>query len=301
MSVAASFAFVLLLIALGRLLAWRRIVPENASDALNAVVLYVCLPASILVNAPKLELRPELIAVAITPWLLFAASTALVLALARWWRFARGDTAVLLLEVPLGNTSFLGFALVPVLAGAEALRYAVVFDQFGSFLILSTVGLTVIALYGGGARPTPMTIVRRVLGFPPFLMLVFALTLMPKEPPPAVLAMLQALSGALLPLVGLALGMQLKLRLPRSQIAPLAVGLVGKLVVMPALALLLAGLLGLDPTMRAAVVLEAAMPPMITSAALAAMAGLAPELGAALVGYGILLSMATLPLWRLVL
>ena len=89
--------------------------------------------------------------------------------------------------------------------------------------------------------------------------------------------------------------------MPRSHIAPLAVGLVGKLVVLPALALLLAGLLGLDPTMRAAVVLEAPMPPMITAAALVAMAGLAPELGAALVGYGILLSTVTLPLWRLVL
>jgi predicted permease len=46
------------------------------------------------------------------------------------------------------------------------------------------------------------------------------------------------------------------------------------------------------------VVLEAAMPPMITSAALAAMAGLAPELAAAMVGYGTLAAMATLPLWR---
>ena len=70
---------------------------------------------------------------------------------------------------------------------------------------------------------------------------------------------------------------------------------------LPALALAFAAMLGLDPTMRAAVVLEAAMPPMITAAALAAMAGLAPELGAALVGYGILASTVTLPLWRLVL
>lgn len=301
MSVTASFAFVLLLIALGRVLAWRRLVPEGAPDALNIVVLYVCLPASILINAPKLEFRAELLAVAVVPWLLLIASTALVLAIARWRRFARGDTAVLLLEVPLGNTSFLGFALIPVLAGADALRYAVVFDQFGSFFILSTFGLTVIALYGGGAKPTPATIARRIVAFPPFLTLVFALTLMPKEPPSAVAAMLASLSGALLPLVGIALGMQLKLKLPRSHFAPLAVGLVGKLVVLPALALLIAGLLGLDPTMRAAVVLEAAMPPMITAAALAAMAGLAPELGAALVGYGMLASTITLPLWRMAL
>ena len=36
----------------------------------------------------------------------------------------------------------------------------------------------------------------------------------------------------------------------------------------------------------------------ITAGALLSMAGLAPELAAALVGYGIVLSMATLPLWH---
>jgi len=40
---------------------------------------------------------------------------------------------------------------------------------------------------------------------------------------------------------------------------------------------------------------------MITSGALLAMAGLAPELAAALIGHGIVLSMLTLPLWHLFL
>jgi predicted permease len=45
------------------------------------------------------------------------------------------------------------------------------------------------------------------------------------------------------------------------------------------------------------VVLESAMPPMITAAALAISHNLAPRLAAAMVGYGILLSLATLPAW----
>ena len=39
------------------------------------------------------------------------------------------------------------------------------------------------------------------------------------------------------------------------------------------------------------------MPTMITAAALAIAAGLAPRLAAAMIGYGILLSLATLPAW----
>lgn len=298
MSVVASFAFVLLLMGLGRALVWRRLVPDSAPDALNMVVLYVCMPAAILLQVPQLRLEAATVGVVLIPWLLVLLSCVLVLALARLWQMARADTAVLLLEVPLGNTSFLGYALVPVLAGPQAMPYAVLFDQFGSFLILSTVGLTIIAIYAGGARPTPLAILRRVLGFPPFIALVVGLTLMPADPPAAVRTMLQQLAAAMLPLVGLALGMQLKLRLPRAQLLPLGLGLGGKLLLMPLLAWLLSLLIGLNADARAAVVLEAGMPPMITAAALAAMARLAPELGAALVGYGVVLSMLTLPFWR---
>ena len=55
--------------------------------------------------------------------------------------------------------------------------------------------------------------------------------------------------------------------------------------------------LGLDPVARDTVVLESAMPPMITAAALAISHRLAPGLASAMVGYGILLSLATLPAW----
>src|SRR6187549_526156 len=98
MQIYTAFAFLLLLIALGRLLAWRRLVPDSAPDALNLVVLYVCLPASILLNAPKLAWQPSLVGVVATPWLLLLGSTLLVLLLARLSRLRRDDTAVLLLQ-----------------------------------------------------------------------------------------------------------------------------------------------------------------------------------------------------------
>lgn len=298
MSVFAAFAFVLLLMALGRLLSWRRLVPDSAPDALNMVVLYVCMPAAVLLQVPKLQLTEGTVGVVLAPWVLLALSTFYVLGMTRLLKVKRPETAVLLLEVPLGNTSFLGYALIPVLASAEAMPFAVLFDQFGSFLILSTFGLTVIAIYSGGAPPTPTAVIRRVVGFPPFVALVFALTLMPAEPPREIVDVLQQLANAMLPMIGIALGMQLRLRLPRAQLLPLGLGLAGKLLLMPALAWILCLLFGFEPNARAAIVLEAAMPPMVTAAALAAMARLAPELGSALVGYGVVLSMLSLPFWR---
>ncbi len=301
MSVASTFAFILALLAIGRLLRWRGWVPENAPDTLNLVVLYVCLPAAILTYAPKLALERELLGLVAIPWLVLAATVALVVPLARALRFDRGSTACLLLQVPLGNTSFIGYALVPVLAGAGALQYAVVYDQLGTFVILATWGLAVVAIFGGGERPTVSGVVRRIASFPPFIALVVALTVFPAEPPLAVTEALRMLTAALLPLVVLALGMQLRLRLPREHLLPLAIGLVAKLVLMPLLALGLCVAFGIEGDMRLAAVYETAMPSMVTAGALLSMAGLAPPLAAAMIGYGIVLSMLTLPLWHLVL
>jgi len=297
MSAGSAFGLILVMLAVGRLLMWRRVVPDSSAAALNLVVLYVCLPAAVLLYAPKLTFERELLGLVAVPWAILAASLALTLALATLLRFPRDVTAVLLLLVALGNTSFLGFALMPTLAGDGALRYAVAYDQFGSFFILCTFGLILLGLYGG-ERPTLASIVKRIVTFVPFIALVVALTLMPRDYPDAIAKPLKLVADSLLPLVALASGMQLQLKMPRHHLVPLGYGLLAKLILMPLLALGLATLFGLHGQMRDAAVYETAMPPMITAGALLSLAGLAPELAAALVGFGMLASMATLPLWH---
>ena len=137
----------------------------------------------------------------------------------------------------------------------------------------------------------------RILRFPPFLALWLALLLLPAAPPDWLAALLQRLSDALLPLVALAVGLEMRLRLPREMRAQLAFGLALKLLALPLLAFVLAGALGLRGAAFQATVLESAMPPMVTAAALAVAHRLAPALAAALVGYGTLLALLTLPLW----
>lgn len=292
-----AFALILAMLALGYAFQRLRVLPDNAAQTLNLVVLYVCLPAAVLRYAPRLELEPALFGVAAVPWLLLAATVVLVHALARWLTFRDDERAVLLLTVALGNTSFLGYPLTRALIGEHALPYAVIYDQFGAFLILSTFGLWVLARYGGDARPTARSILLRVLKFPPLWALIVGFTVMPAEPPQWIAGALQRLSDALLPLAMLTIGLSVKLALPRDELKPLAAGLVLKLAVMPALALLLVPLLGLHGDMARTTVLESAMPSMVTAGALAISHNLAPRLAAAMVGYGLLLSLLTLPLW----
>ncbi len=176
-----------------------------------------------------------------------------------------------------------------------------VYDQFGTFLLLSTFGLLVLARYSGDRPPTARQVLGRIARFPPLWALVFALLLMPAQPPAWIGTALKQLADAMLPLVMLAVGLSIQLRLRREELKPLAVGLLLKLLVLPALALPLSWLLGMQGLMLQANVLESAMPTMITAAALAISHRLAPRLAAALVGYGIVLSLVTLPAWMWVL
>lgn len=292
-----AFALVLAMLALGYLFQRLRVLPGDAAQTLNLVVLYVCLPAAVLRYVPRLHLEPALLGVVAVPWLVVGATALAVAALSRALRFRRDETAVLMLTVALGNTSFLGYPLTRALVGEHALPYAVVYDQFGTFLALSTFGLWVLAHYSGEHRPSLRGMAVRVAKFPPLWALLAGFTVMPAQPPQWIDAGLQRLSDALLPLAMLTIGLSVRLSLPRDELKPLATGLLLKLVAMPALALLLMPLLGLQGAMARTTLLETAMPPMVTAGALAIAHGLAPRLAAAMVGYGTLLSLLTLPLW----
>ncbi len=296
-----AFALILTMLGLGMAFSRLRALPENTADVLNRIVLYVCLPAAVLIYVPRLHLDTSLIGLVATPWLLMLCTLALVSLATRAFGFARDEHAVLLICVALANSSFIGYPMVRALLGDHALPYAVVYDQFGTFVLLSTFGLYVIARYSGDTPPTAAQILLRIAKFPPLWALLFALTLMPEQPPGWIGTGLKQLADAMLPLVMLAVGFSIQLRLPLDELKPLGIGLLLKLLVMPALALPISWGFGLQGAMLQANVLESAMPTMITAAALAMSHRLAPRLAAALVGYGILLSLVTLPAWVWVL
>ena len=70
-----------------------------------------------------------------------------------------------------------------------------------------------------------------------------------------------------------------------------------KLLLMPLITIGLLWAFGFESQLVQVTVFESAMPPMITAGAVAIMAGLAPSLAAAMVGYGILFAFVSLPLF----
>lgn len=273
--------------------------PENASDVLNRFVIDVCLPATILRLVPGLRMRWDLLLLVVTPWVLIGVAWLCSRALGRALSLDRKTQAAVLVCTALGNTSFLGFPLVGALLGEPAISLAAVYDQLGSFLALCSVAPIIVARASGGAELDVIAITKRVLSFPPFLALLVALTPLPTHPV-WLDAVLSQLSRALIPVAMFAVGLRLRVT-PPPQRSAFAAGLLLKLVFLPACALALATVAGASGAVRDVVVLESAMPAMITAGALAMAAGVAPELTAALVGWGILLAQLTVPAWALLL
>lgn len=270
---------------------------ENTGNVLSMFVIYVSLPALVLLKIPELEFSSELLVPALMPWGMLLITSLAILLLARLFHWSRAITGSLLLLVPLGNTSFLGIPMVNAFFGSQAIAYAMIYDQLGSFLALATYGTVVIAVYGGDGADKPgwQDVVLKIITFPPFISLFLAVALRSMIYPPVVMTILKSLSGTLVPVVMIAVGFQLTIRISREALGPLGFGLGLKLVVAPLVALGFCRFFGLEGEAVNVSIFEAGMPPMVSAGALAILAGLSPALTAALVGLGIILSFLTLP------
>lgn len=291
-----NFVLIGVFVLLGMLFQSLKSFPKDTAQVLNMFALYVSLPALVLLKAPQIVFSGAAMVPLLVPWGMLLFSAGLVWLGARLWRWPRKTVGVLLLIVPLGNTSFLGIPMVQAFFGAEGLPHLIVYDQLGTMLIFSTYGSFILAAYGREGRLDLPAVARRMMFFPPTVALLAGLALRGWPYPEKVAQSLHNISLTLVPLVMTAIGFQLRLRLRPEVFWPLSFGLGVKLFVAPLVAFSCCRLLGVDGMAMEVSVIEAGMPPMVTAAALAVVAGMDAELSVALVGVGIVLSFGTLPL-----
>jgi len=288
-------------VMLGVLLRRLETFPKDSAQVLNMFALYISLPALILLKAPQIIFSRDEMVAALVPWAMLFFSVPLVLMGGRFWRWSRSTIGVLLLTVPLGNTSFLGVPIIEAFFGTAALSHLIVYDQVGTILIFATYGSIILSLYGRDDAINLPAVARQMLLYPPSMALVIGLTFGPWLTLGKVIPALQSVASTLVPLVMTAIGFQLKLRLPRRVIAPLGFGLLIKLIVAPFSVLLVCRLIGISGQAVQVSIIEAGMPPMVIASAMAVIAGLEADLAVALVGVGIILSFGTLPILYLMI
>lgn len=290
-----NFIHIGVFIVMGMLLKRIEAFPKNTAQALNMFALYVSLPALILLKAPYITISRANMVAAIVPWGMLLVSVMLVMLGGALWRWPRSVTGVLLLVVPLGNTTFMGVPIIQSLLGTAALSDLIIYDQAGTMLICATYGSTILSMYGKNSSLNIPAVLKRMLLFPPTAALIIGVSLSPWLTSENIIRPLQNIATTLVPLAMTAIGFQLRLRLPQQVIAPLGYGLLIKLIAAPLIALLACRLFGITGQAVNVAILEAGMPPMVVASAMAVVAGMNAELSVALVGIGIILSFVSIP------
>jgi len=270
--------------------------PAALPQSLNWWVINVALSALVLHLIPTLQFDWQFWFLSASQWLVFLGAWAVFASLGRVLRWTRARIGALTLVCGLGNTAFIGFPMIEALHGREGVKLALVADQLGCFLALAIGGTIVAALYSGKSA-SASAVTRKVLTFPPFIsLLVGAVAGLLGGWPQPVDAIFDRLGATLVPLTLFSVGLQFRLQFQRGQGAAVLLALGWKLLLAP-LAIWLAGLaIGVSDAILTIAVLESAMAPMISAAILAEQNDLEPQLANTVLGFGIVLSLVTVPL-----
>lgn len=292
----------IMLIAAGS--AWRWLRPQGLDvdqtrTALSSVVYHLFLPALVLDVMWQTPLSADSLRipfVAIGCIVLIAPLAWLVYA--RWLKQSRGVVGALVLAAVFPNATYMGLPFLEGIFGAWARGVAIQYDLFACTPLLMTAGIAFARAHGQGQSPqNPLATLLRI---PPLWALVAAIGLnLAGIPMPALIAgLLELMSGAVVPLMLLAIGMGLRWNLPwQHSLGLLLPVAIAQLLAMPALAFALGIGIGLQGETLKAIVLEASMPTMVLGIVICDRYHLASSLYAAAVTVTTLLSLLILPGW----
>jgi predicted permease len=298
-----NIILIVVFLLLGIFLQRVKAVPAATSKYLNTYLIYVVLPALALRYLPKINLQPELLLPIASAWIGFGFSWLIFGVLGKKYGWGNSITGCLIITSGLANTSFVGFPIIQALYGEEGVKIALLIDQGGSFIIVSSVAIIVASIYSVGKR-RKRDITRKILLFPPFLFFILAMGMnfLQIELAPNLDDILKVITMTLTPVALTSVGLQVKVDLQAIKSRFLWYGLGYKLFLIPLVILLLfKNVFQLEGLILQVSVMEAAMAPMITGSIIAITHDLEPKLASLFVGIGIPLSFFTLGIWYFIL
>jgi hypothetical protein len=293
-----NIILLIMCLAIGMVLRRFNRVPDNAHTTLNVFIIHVAFPALILAQLHDLHLERALLFSVLMPWFMFIIGAALFWATARYLKLPPTTIGALMLTGGLANTSFIGLPMIEAFYGRSGIATGILIDTLGTYLVLSTLGITVACMYSSGTA-SARDVAKRVITFPPLIAVAIALILMNVSYPEWLSGVLGRLGGTLAPLALVSVGLQLRFDAWQGNRRPLLLGLTYKLIAAPALIIAIyLGFLGLHDGGNVRVTFfESAMGPQIGGAIVASQYGLNPPLVTLMVGVGTLLAFLTASGW----
>jgi predicted permease len=271
----------------GKLLRHFGVFREEQEKVLINYVMHFSLPILAFKAGYQIKLGVEVIKVSVLAWASIVLCMLVAYFIARLYKLSNKDLRTFLLVSSFGNTAFLGYPYAFSYFGQEGLQIAIIYDNLGSFLMVSFLGVMV-----ASGKPN----LKEVLLFPPFLGLVLGFVLRGIPLHPSLDKTLNFVALSTLPVVLFALGLSINLSGIRDNLKFSLLAILIKVSVSVLAVSLVGRFMELSPVAFKVSLLESAMPPMMFSAVLALRYNLNPNLAFASVGLGMVLSFFYVPL-----
>jgi malate permease and related proteins len=303
---------VFLLIGLGLVVRWRRILPRDQTvQIFNAAVINLTLPATVFLGLMNIrELSWSLVKIPLIAVIVICASGVVAWLVTRRLRLRRATAGAVIITSMCGSTGFFGTPIFGALARSNPDAYgqtvgmAALYSEIGSLIPLLTIVAIIAAWYGEKQEFTAETVMTGLFRFLPFVALLIGFAFWPETHggrfPEALRGTLGFLSQATVMLAMLALGMTITIRdfsqYLRSVLSVNAI----KLIFAPALAIVLAAVFALEPQARFVVIFESALPAIVIAIAYANQYKLDVELASTAVFTTFVFSLVTLPIFAVI-
>ena len=274
-----------------------KIIFQDNSKQLVDFIIYFSLPAIVFSKIYPLQLDTKIL------WLIFMFMAIIFFNLflsycvGKMMRLNRVTLATFMIIATFGNTSFIGFSYIDAFYGQDYIVYGVIYDIFGSFLLLVSVGMIIIT-WGSGRKNSILNISKSIFLFPP--MIIFFITIFAKnfEVPKFIIYTSQNLGSTLVPIAMIAIGMKLELKHIFSRLHIVTVAVVLKMLIVPIIILFtFKYFYGADETWVKVTLIEVAMPPMTMAAVLAIKGGLDEKISINSLVLGVIVSLFTITLF----
>ena len=297
-----NLLFLLLFLLIGYIL--QKFLSKNyqhiLANYLNKFVINISLPSLVFVYMVDLQVDTSILLPIVTAWGAFLGATLIVLILSKVLQLSKAITIALIMTTAFGNSSFLGIPFTKAFFGDNGIPYAIVYDQIGSFLILSTIGIVILSTYSSKVNSL-LSIVIKIVTFPSFVAMILAFTLQSSQLPEELFALLKAAAATLTPVALIAIGLYLNLKIERNYKLPFVLALFIKLILIPIFVVIVFKIFSLNGLSAKVSIFESAMAPMVSSSMLAIMYNVEKRFVASVLGYGIVFSFITLPLLYLLI
>lgn len=271
-----------------------KIIYQDNSKQLIDFIIFFSLPAIVFSKIYPLILDNKIFNLILMFICFIIFNLLLAYLIGKVMRLNKQSLATFMIVATFGNTSFIGFSYIDAFYGEEFIVYGLIYDLFGSFLLLVSIGMFIIT-WGKNKKNSITSIFKNIFLFPPLIMFIITLIVKNFTIPNFILLTSQTVSSTLVPIAMIAIGMKLELKHIFAKFHIVSVAMILKMVIMPIIVLIgFKYFYGIHETWVKVTIIEVAMPPMTMATVLAIKGGLDEKIAINSLVLGVLLSLITI-------